>query len=1779
MSRRRRFSVARRNVFVFAAALLYLAAELLLGRHMNTPVGLAQSGLVAAYSFDEGSGSMVTDASGNGNHGTISGAVWTNTAKFGRALVFDGNDDTVTVSDHPSLDLTTGLTLEAWVRPVSGNKWEPALVKEGISVPAYSLYSANEVTDRPYARLRIGSVSQGVFGGSRLARLSWSHLATTYDGATIRLYVNAALVGGRPAPGSIQISGSPLHIGASTLLREFFRGEIDEVRVYNRALTAAEIAVDRTTPIGLTPPEQDVTPPVVSLTAPADNSIVTGIVEITGTASDDEAVEAVQFFVDGALLGAADTAAPYSVSWNTVSAGNGPHTITANARDEAGNVSVPAAITVTVNNIPPRLTITQPAAGASIDGSVVDVAYGTSGDLIGVDHVHLSLDGAPIVDAALGGAFRYTNVTEGAHTVSGVLARADHTAIAGSDAAPVSFTTVIPDETAPAVQLSAPSANSVVSGDVIVSAIATDDEGVAGVQFFVDGAPLGAEDTTAPYSVTWTTKSAINGSHSLTARARDGAGNTAMSAATAVSVNNVAPRLTISEPASGATIDGDALNISYGIAGDPAGVDHVHFILDEGGSVMEAGLGGAFQYADVSEGSHTLYGHLARADHTRIEGSDAAAVSFSIAAVDETAPSVEVSAPAADAVVSGDVTVSAAASDEDAVAGVQFLIDGTELGAEDTTEPYSVAWNTRDAGNGAHLVTARARDVSGNTAVSAAVAVVVNNVVPRLTIQAPAAGSTIDGNTVNVAYSTTGDLTGVDHVHFVLDGGTEVMDRTLDGVFQYGNVAPGAHTLNGFLVRADHTKIAGTDADPVSFTTVLPDTTSPTVQISAPAPNSTVGGEVTVSAVAADDKAIAGVQFLLDGSALGAEDVAAPYSVQWNTTLAAGGAHTLTARARDTSGNSATSLPVPVTVGNTTGSAAVGEWAAPFETPLVAVHLVLMPNGKVMMWDAGDFTGEPATVWDPHTGAMSPAPQNFTDLFCSGHVMLADGTLLTLGGDTRNTGLGVRDVNLFNPFTGGWKSMPPMSFKRWYPTGVTLSDGRVLVHSGYGECYDASCRIATPEIFNPATSVWTSLPSANYLIPTYPFLFDIGGNRVLSAGSYEGTVDTRVLDLTTNTWSIVDPQRIDAGSAVMYAPGKIMKAGKWANSDPPFVPAHANTYVLDMTQPAPAWRQTAPMNYPRAYNVLTLLPDGTTLATGGSLSTDPGNMSQAVLDAEIWSPDTETWTVMARMKNPRLYHGSAILLPDGRVLVAGSGRYGSAEQFNGEVFSPPYLFKGPRPVIAAAPALVKPGSQFFLGSGDNDIASVTMLRTGAMTHSFNSDQRFLKLSYAETQGGFLVDAPTAADGLPPGYYLVFLVNSRGVPSVGAFVRVPAPSEDLEPPTAPSGLAAAGALASASLSWSAATDNTAVAGYEVHRSSVEGFVPDSSTRIGQSATTSFLATGLSTGVHYFRVIAYDATGNLSGPSGEAKATVTGDIEPPTVAMTSPLSAAQVSGSVTVAANAADNVAVAGVQFLLDGAPLGAEDTTAPYTIVWNSATGTAGIHQLSAIARDPSGNKATALPLTVTVSTTQPPGLVLALGFNEGAGSQVADESGNNNHGTFINGTWGSGKYGAAPVFDGVESWVTVADAASLDLSSQMTISAWVNPSSTAADWSTIVLKERAPGLAYALYATDGGARPPAGYVNVGGSDMSVVSPAVLPLNTWTHVATTYGGGAMRIYVNGVLRATRSLTGTMPASTGSLRIGGNSVWGEYFAGAIDEVRVYNRALTEAEIQTDMTTPIE
>ncbi len=499
---------------------------------------------------------------------------------------------------------------------------------------------------------------------------------------------------------------------------------------------------------------------------------------------------------------------------------------------------------------------------------------------------------------------------------------------------------------------------------------------------------------------------------------------------------------------------------------------------------------------------------------------------------------------------------------------------------------------------------------------------------------------------------------------------------------------------------------------------------------------------------------------------------------------------------------------------------------------------------------------------------------------------------------------------------------------------------------------DASVN-SLPELYNPGTNTWTSLPSGQLTSPLYPYLFVLSDGRILNVGP---DLTTRVLTPGPWTWSSVGTSPFDGHSAVMYRPNKIMKAGSWA--DPDFKDStayntHGRTAVIDMNAQTPVWRETASMAHSRAYHNLTLLPDGTVLASGGGTRSDGVIAGNAVLPAEIWNPDTETWRTVDSLTNGRLYHSTALLLPDGRVLMAGGGALpGSVavNQRNAEIYSPPYLFKGPRPTITTAPSTMQYGASFDVTTPNAaQIAHVSLIRSPSVTHAIDMNQRFQYLNFTPGAGKVTVQAPANANLAPPGDYMLFLVDTNGVPSVASFVRA-----------------------------------------------------------------------------------------ASAP----------DTTPPTVAVTAPAAGSTVSATISVTATAGDDNAVAGVQFRLDGSNLGAEDTTAPYTTSWDTQTATNGSHSLTAVARDLAGNTTTSSPAVgVTVSNAGPLlGLVAAYGFDQTTGTTLTDVSGLSNHGSVSGATWTtSGRYGSALSFDGVNDLVSVADAASLDLTNAMTVEAWVRP--------------------------------------------------------------------------------------------------------------------------------------
>ncbi|HEY2987082.1 MAG TPA: LamG-like jellyroll fold domain-containing protein, partial [Candidatus Binatia bacterium] len=324
---------------------------------------LPPAGLVAAYAFNEGKGATTNDVSGRGHTGTLSAAKWVSKGKFGKALSFSGKNSLVSIAANPDLDLTNGMTLEAWVFPKSKNgagMWRNVIAKERPGGGVYNLYSHND-TSFPTLVIVPNSTNTpvDVRGSAQLPRNVWSHLAATYDGSTLRLYINGNLAGSRALSDTVSTSTNPLRIGGDTLTKRFFQGLIDEVRIYDRALSQSEIQSDMNTPLESTRPPAP-TLPTVKLTAPANRASVAGATTVSANAADDSGHVSVQFLLDGIGLGAEQTHPPFSFLWDTTRVPNGRHTLSARARDGAGNIALAADVTVTVNNAAGDLPPTYP---------------------------------------------------------------------------------------------------------------------------------------------------------------------------------------------------------------------------------------------------------------------------------------------------------------------------------------------------------------------------------------------------------------------------------------------------------------------------------------------------------------------------------------------------------------------------------------------------------------------------------------------------------------------------------------------------------------------------------------------------------------------------------------------------------------------------------------------------------------------------------------------------------------------------------------------------------------------------------------------------------------------------------------------------------------------------------------------------------------------------------------------------------------------------------------------------------------------------------------------------------------------------------------------------------------------------------------------------------------------------------------------------------------------------------------------------------------------------
>jgi hypothetical protein len=363
---------------------------------------------------------------------------------------------------------------------------------------------------------------------------------------------------------------------------------------------------------------------------------------------------------------------------------------------------------------------------------------------------------------------------------------------------------------------------------------------------------------------------------------------------------------------------------------------------------------------------------------------------------------------------------------------------------------------------------------------------------------------------------------------------------------------------------------------------------------------------------------------------------------------------------------------------------------------------------------------------------------------------------------------GIVQTHYFDWSTGTWRLGVNMAYARWYPTVTAMGNSEMLITSGGPPIPEVRQRNGTLR----------QLSNASLSLPLYPWVDVAPDGRAFDSGP-DSTM--RSLDPSAagawQIWSSRDAIYRDYGGHAMYDIGKILVAGGG--------PSTKTADVINLNGGTPTVTPTGSMAFGRRQNNLTVLADGTVLATGGN-SSGAGlvDMNAGVYAAELWNPATGQWTTLSSMQVTRQYHSTALLLPDGRVLSAGGGICGTCDSVgylnkNAEIFSPPYLFaKGgsgslaPRPTVTAAPGTVAEGSQFTVWTPDAaSITKVALVKLGAVTHSNNMDQRYVPLSFAASTGKLTVTAPTTINIAPPGYYMLFIINSAGVPSVAPILRV------------------------------------------------------------------------------------------------------------------------------------------------------------------------------------------------------------------------------------------------------------------------------------------------------------------------------------------------------------------------------------------------------------------------
>src|SRR6266852_2563140 len=469
----------------------------------------------------------------------------------------------------------------------------------------------------------------------------------------------------------------------------------------------------------------------------------------------------------------------------------------------------------------------------------------------------------------------------------------------------------------------------------------------------------------------------------------------------------------------------------------------------------------------------------------------------------------------------------------------------------------------------------------------------------------------------------------------------------------------------------------------------------------------------------------------------------------------------------------------------------IGQWSTMSQTmPINPVHVALLANGKILVVAgsgncppslSGCPSGAPygpsnnsgALLFDPVAGTFTQFSVSW-DMFCNAMSLLPDGRAFINGGTIQYDPFqGQLKSSIFDPATNTFTNTSNMAHGRWYPTLTTLGDGRVMTFSGANESSNTN---TAAEIYTVGSG-WSTQYIAPFTPDLYPRMHLLPNGKVFASGAPPVSY---IFDPSTTTFT-QNVATTKYGSSRTYGSSVLLPLTPGNSYDPKIMllggnsPATATTEIIDMGASSPKWAYGPSMSQARIEMNAVILPSGKVLAMGGSVNDE--SASSKSLNADLYDPVANTFSSAGANVYARLYHSVALLLPDATVWLAGGNPSRGTYESRMEIYKPAYLFKSDgtlatRPSITSAPASGSYGNAFTVQTPDAaSITSVALVRNGTVTHAFGMDKRMVGLAFAAGSGLLTVTAPPNGNIAPPGYYMLFLINSSGVPSVAKSIQV------------------------------------------------------------------------------------------------------------------------------------------------------------------------------------------------------------------------------------------------------------------------------------------------------------------------------------------------------------------------------------------------------------------------